>query len=189
MNKVKSIAILLLVAIGVTFGVMTGCKAKNTSQNTSSSNVNDPAKMKSQIESGLKSLVSDGTITQAQSDKVKTVLEEMADKMGSQGAKSLPDNKQRPSGSPSGGSMPNGSAPSGSAPSESMPSGNPPSGNGGRGANPLASLVSNGTITQNQADTIMQRIFGDTFGQGGIGGQDKPGKNGQNQNSQSSQQS
>lgn len=171
---------MLVVAIGVTFGVITGCKSQNSAQNTSSASVNDPSKMKSQIESGLKSLVSDETITQTQADKVKTVLAEMADKMGSKPSGSgAPDDKQRPSGS-----MPSGSKPEGKPPSK--PSGNPPNGNGGGGFSPLASLVSDGTITQDQADTIMQRIFGDTFGQGGMG---RPGQDGQDQDNQNSQKS
>lgn len=168
MFKIKSLALILIITVSVSFAALSGCKSKSAdTTGSTSSGQRDPQKMKEQITSGLKSLVSDGTITQAQSDKIKTVLTQMTNRMGS---------KSKPSGSgaPSDGSRP--SRPSGSMQSGTQSgttSGNRQ--NGGQGFSPLSSLVQDGTITQDQADTVMQRIFGDTM----MGGGQDQGQNNQ----------
>ncbi|HEX2937921.1 MAG TPA: hypothetical protein VHO66_03280 [Ruminiclostridium sp.] len=172
MFKIKSLALILIITVSVSFAALSGCKSKSADMTGStSSGQRDPQKMKEQITSGLKSLVSDGTITQAQSDKIKTVLTQMTNRMGS-------GSKPSGSGTPSDGSRL--SRPSGSMQSGTQ-SGNRQS--GGQGFSPLSSLVQDGTITQDQADTVMQRIFGDTM----MGGGQDQGQN--NQGSPSGTQS
>ena len=96
----------------------------------------DPAAMKTRYENGLKELVSDGTITQDQSDKVMSTLTANLDKM----------QQQRNSNN-------NGQT-------------NNTQQNNGQGrqnrirSNPLSELVSSGVITQAQSDAIMQKIRG-----------------------------
>lgn len=67
MFKIKSLALILIITVSVSFAALSGCKSKSAdTTGSTSSGQRDPQKMKEQITSGLKSLVSDGTITQVQ---------------------------------------------------------------------------------------------------------------------------
>lgn len=164
------LAVLLVTAAAVGF---VGCKKKSTSGTSSAGrrggfNVEE---MEQRYKSGLAELVSAGTITQAQSDKIYTALTERL---------SFPSGGSRPSGSP--GEAPF-SRPSGASggPQEEVPSGagsrpeGAPSGGGGEGrgggfgSQALQSLVSDGTITQAQADAVIQKLMGNFRGGGESG--------------------
>ena len=136
MIKTKAAAFGVMVLAVALIVALSGCQ-KNTQ---STAGTNNPQKMQQQIKTGMQSLVSDGTLTQAQADKVEAALESMEKRIAN-----------RPSGGRSGSW--NGSRPSFAGGSGGM-----------RRFSPLASLVSDGTITQSQADTVMQRIFGTAFG-------------------------
>lgn len=98
--------------------------------------------MENRIKSGLSELVSAGTITQAQADKIETAL-----------TQNMGERRQNASGS--------GNDKSGSHPqwNGSRPAGNGSGAAGGRESQLLSSLVSDGTITQAQADAVVQKLF------------------------------
>lgn len=156
-RRVLCITLAALLAIATAFA-LTGCK-NGSGDSTASGNG-----MTQKIETGLKTLVSNKTVTQAQADKIKTALESRLGSRGFSGSRperqqngSRPDFQNGGQGG-AGGSMPdfqNGSRPA-----------------GGRMNNMLASLVKDGTITQTQADKVVETIFGSSnFGGGPGGGQ------------------
>lgn len=172
----KPFRILAVAAVALSVSVLAaafaGCSKKASAQ--TASGVPQSAQganggqnnMQERIQSGLAELVSAGTITQAQADKIQSALTE---RMGS-----------RPSGTGSGGSRPNftsGSRPDfasgGSRPDFASGSGQGGRGQGGGfGGDLLSSLVSDGTITQAQADAVTQKLF--SSGQNGQGSQSTP---------------
>lgn len=153
-NK-KSVLILFIAALfTLTFA---GCQSKNSSAASSSNNTTSSSKknrsfnstqMKQKMQNSLKTLVSKGTITQAQADKILTALTANTQRFGNR------NNQQS--------SQQNGQ------------SGNNQGNYNKARTNPLDSLVKDGTITQAQADAVMQQIRGNY---------QHTGRNGNNNNS------
>lgn len=156
----KSFRLAAVVAVTVSVAVLlvtlSGCSKKASASTASGVSAASGQKargnfgnMQQRVKDGLSELVSAGTITQAQADKIQTVLtQNLGQRLQNAGG----------SGAPSGsGSRPqwNGSRPSGSG----------SGGRGGRQSQMLASLVSDGTITQEQADAVIQKLF--SFNRGG----------------------
>jgi len=153
-----------------------GCKkAQAASASSNGRSGFNSAQMQQQEKTELAALVKAGTITQAQSDKIYTALSSMSGGFG-QGRGGQSGSGQFPRRS-SGNGAASGGWPtvSGFRP-ESRPSA--PSGSSGttsgsysrpadrQGFDPLSSLVTNGTITQAQADAVVQALFGNRFGGG-----------------------
>ena len=147
----KKIAILLTVA-GLSTFLLMGCTNGNSNSSgsgqsqQSSSNRPSADQIKQNYETKLKTLVSAGTITQAQSDKILTTL---TSRMGN-----------RPSGGNSTGNRTGNYAGKG----QGNRTGNYTGGGSNRqNFNPLNSLVQDGTLTQDQANTVWQSLRG-SFG-------------------------
>lgn len=152
----KAISILAIALVVTVAAVaLSACKSKDTSQTSSTSSAQ--AKRLEQWKNDLAELVKDGTINQSQSNDILEALSTMNQQYGT-----------RPSGNYGSGSRPSrnysGTRPSGSwsgtRPSGSW-SGTRPSGSGGNGgfSNPLSSLVQQGILTQDQANTVMKKLF------------------------------
>lgn len=164
MFRKKTLAIVLAVMVAATVAVgFVGCKKKSSSGSSSSRqrggfNMED---MEQRYKSGLAELVTAGTITQAQSDKIYSALTERFANMSGGGS--------RPAGSGyGGGAGSRGGSPSGSMPSRSTPQGGSEGNRGGGfGSEMLKSLVDDGTITQSQADAVIQKLMGDRGGASG----------------------
>lgn len=155
----KSFRLAAVVAVTVSTAVLlvtlSGCSKKASASTASGTGATSGqnargnfGNMEQRVKDGLSELVSAGTITQAQADKIQTAL-----------TQNLGQRMQNASGAgaPSGsGSRPqwNGSGPSGSG----EPNGSG-SGRGERQSQLLDSLVSDGTITQEQADAVIQKLF------------------------------
>lgn len=156
-KKIMAVVLAVIIAAAAAVG-FAGCKKKSASGTSSAGQRGgfNSGEMEERYKSGLAELVSAGTITQAQSDKIYTVLTERFASMSG---------GSRPSGlggsRPSGGFNGNGAsgAPSGSGSRPDGASGGQ-SGRGGFGSEALSSLVSDGTVTQAQADTVMQKLMG-----------------------------
>lgn len=150
-HKFSGKMILALITVVMSTSLLFGCQSKsnnNTSTNTSSGtnqttssstqNSKSPNQedMKKQMQEDIKSLVTAGTITQAQADKIIEAL-------------TPSDNSKKDS--------------------QQNPPQNPPQQNNNEGSNKdgnqnkpkdgrLSKLVTDGTITQAQADAVMQKI-------------------------------
>lgn len=137
--------LIALVVVIMSVGLFAGCQSKDNSggadqtanNNTQSSKRPDPEQMKKRMQDNIKSLVSDGTITQAQADKIVEVMTTNNRKKDSQG------NQQN--------SNSNNNQSSNQNNNQNRPRNNA-----------LNELVSNGTITQAQADAVMQKIRGNS---------------------------
>jgi competence protein ComGC len=156
-NYFKNIVICLIM-VCMSAVAFIGCQSKSTTSSTSKSTTSSTNKStassddrKTQIQNNIKSLVTDGTITQSQSDKIVAAL------------------TSNPTGNQQGGQ------PSGQPNSNSKPSGKP-SDNQNKGQkpqnSPLSKLVSDGTITQAQADAVMKKL-----GKGSQGSNGQPSSN------------
>ena len=141
-NKRKFISILIVASMSM--GLFAGCSSKTadasatTTKQAAGNGGNrkfDPAAMKASYENVLKSLVTAGTITQDQSDKVLEAVTKNVPKSGDQGTNQ--SNSQKNSQGQNTGA-----------------------GNGQNRTrnNPLSALVTSGVITQAQADAINQKI-------------------------------
>lgn len=168
MVRIKPIAVAaaMLLVVAVAAVGFAGCKKKTAPSAQKGRNFGNfnPQDMEQQYKNGLNELVQAGTITQDQADKIYTVLTERFSSMAS-GASRF--SGSRPSGNGSGGNWSSGSRPSFSG-SGSWSGGSGASGGGMRGgqSNMLSSLVSDGTITQAQADAVMQKLMGSVGGRG-----------------------
>lgn len=156
-NKVKCIFVGLLI-MSLCLFLLAGCKKNNDNAGNNQAPGRE-MQYQQNIKSGLDELVKDGTITQDQADKIETALSSMGGGFGRRNG-----NGSRPEGSGSApersGSRPdfNGSKPAGNWSSRANGSN---SGTGNmRGFSPLSQLVTDGTITQQQADAVMQKIMG-----------------------------
>lgn len=160
-NKCKITVILIVISF--TILLFSGCgssKSDSSSQTTktssNSSNHPDMTSMKTVFSNALKTLVSDNTITQAQCDKVLEAL-----------TKDIPQENQQPS---TGTNNPqqSGNLDEKDKQNGTPPSGTPPTGTDKQGTQPpsgqnpsnqqIASLVTDGVITQAQADKINTKI-------------------------------
>lgn len=157
--KPLAAAAALLLVVAVAAVGFAGCKKKASTASRTGRNFGNfnPQDMEQQYKDGLNELVQAGTVTQSQADKIYTVLTERFSSMAS-GA-------SRPSGSGGApGNWAGGSQPSGSGSGGWKGGGSGTSGGGMRGAGQsgmLSSLVSDGTITQAQADAVIQKLMGD----------------------------
>ncbi|WPC39964.1 hypothetical protein [Clostridium sp. JS66] len=132
-----------LLAIGVSMALFAGCQssssnsgtASNATQSTSKQNGNKPSaeQMKKRVQDSIQPLVTAGTITQAQADKIIAAYE--ARPAGNGQKNKTQDNQQ----SSQQGSTQN-------------------NGQNKQRFNPLSKLVSDGTITQAQADAVTQKM-------------------------------
>lgn len=142
MKKAKKITSILITAT-ITMVMFVGCGTKTTATtatnttSTTSNRKNYSSGMKTTYTTVLKALVTDKTITQAQSDKVLAVV-----------AKAMPTGGTRPSGTAKEG---------GAKPTGTKQSGGQHTGNRGSN-NQLASLVTSKVITQAQATTINTKV-------------------------------
>lgn len=128
-----------LLAIGVSMALFAGCQSSSgTSSSTTqsskqSSNKPSTEQMKKRVQDSIQPLVTAGTITQAQADKIITAYE--ARPAGNGQKNKTQDNQQ----SSQQGSTQN-------------------NGQNKQRFNPLSKLVSDGTITQAQADAVTQKM-------------------------------
>ena len=141
MKKFKTMQITLVTICMMTF-LLAGCGSASSKTQSQGQTQNGKSRgrgsfnlsaMKTRYETALKELVSNRTITQAQSDKVLAALTVNVPKNTQGGTKNSQQNNQNKSQ----GNWQNRSR-----------------------YNPLSSLVSSGVITQAQSDTIMQKIRG-----------------------------
>jgi hypothetical protein len=146
-SKRKIISILIVASMSV--ALFAGCSSKtaDTSSATNQTTTNgrpgngnnrsfDPAAMKTRYESVLKDLVTAGTITQDQSDKVLEAVTKNIPNPGSKGSNQSSDKNSQ---------------------SQNNQAGN---GQNRTRNNPLSALVTSGVITQAQADAINQKLRG-----------------------------
>lgn len=141
-----------LIAVSISAALFAGCQSKSTTSGTaqttnkaaqSSNTKPNSDEMKNQMQESIKSLVTAGTITQSQADKITETLTSNAPSK---------DNEQTGTQSNS----------------------QPPQGNGQK-SSPLSKLVTAGTITQTQADAVMQKMKGNR--PANINGQNPPDSN------------
>lgn len=146
-NHLKRIYMCLL-AVSLTATLLTGCQSKAAASNAVQTNNGtaqsgrkrlSAADRKKQIEDSIKPLVSAGTITQAQADKIVAAMTER-NGAGNNQQGNQKNNQQN--------NQPN---------NQQNQSQNNAK---GQRFNPLSKLVSDGTITQAQADAVMQKIGG-----------------------------
>jgi hypothetical protein len=149
--KIKTAVVGVIIAVS-TVTLFTGCQsASNPGHDAGSSNAgfssgqmkSNSFNMTSRIQTALKGLVSKGTITQAQSDKIEPILTNAFSNHGTSSGQSRQFNGQSRSGNSS----------------NQTSSGSYARRSGFNGNNILSSLVSNKTITQEQADAVMQAIM------------------------------
>jgi polyhydroxyalkanoate synthesis regulator phasin len=136
--------------ISMSMFLLAGCQSKDatgsnnqaTSTSAQNSNRPDPAQTKQMMQDNIKSLVSDGTITQAQADKiVETMSNRPRGNNQNNNGNGQQNNQQ-------------------SNDQNSQKNTNQGSGQNRQRNNPLSKLVSDGTITQAQADAVMQKLRG-----------------------------
>lgn len=137
-SKAISKITIILVLISMSVFLFAGCKGKDTSTQANGKAQGrgnfDPAAMKTRYEEALKGLVTDNTITQAQSDKV---LEAMT--------KNIPSSGTKPTGKDT--TNKQNTTQQGNGQNKQRP-------------NQLAELVTSKVITQAQADTITEKLRG-----------------------------
>ncbi|MDF2880510.1 MAG: hypothetical protein K0R54_1067 [Clostridiaceae bacterium] len=166
-SKFFNKTILSLIAINMSIFLFAGCQnnsssttqAAGNSTQSNRKNVNklSPEQMKQRVQDSIKPLVTAGTITQAQADKI---VEAYSTRTSSSGQNTTQNNQQNNQQSNQQGNSQNNAQ------------------NRQRN-NPLSKLVSDGVITQAQADAVMQKMRGNFT-------QKNNGQNSQNNNSQSS---
>ena len=145
MQNAKKITSILIVA-SMTMVLFIGCGSTKTDTNTNATNSqtrkSDPTAIKALYSDTLKALVTDGTITQAQSDQVLEALTKNVPQDTETG-KSAGTDKSSGTDKPNGTDKTNGTG---------KPTGTKPKNNR------LSALVTSGVITQAQVDTINQKV-------------------------------
>lgn len=131
-----------LLAIGMSIALFAGCQsnsstqaASNTTQSSSKQNSNKPSaeQMKKMVQDSLQPLITAGTITQAQADKIVTAY---TTHPAGDGEKNKKQDKQQ-----------NNQQENTQNKDENK-----------QRVNPLSKLVSDGTITQAQSDAVIQKM-------------------------------
>ena len=156
MKRVRIALLMVLSAVVVaTAIVVSGCSKSQTGNSTAVSSRPgfSVSNYKQMLDNNLASLVSDGTITSDQEDKIiSAIADEMSSRMATMSRPS--GTYSRPSGSrPSGSGQWSGSRPSGSGSGRMF-------GGGQQYTTVLSGLVSNGTITQAQSDAVLKALSG-----------------------------
>lgn len=148
-HNLFSKSVMCLVAVAMSVSLFAGCGSKSstsTKQTTSQSSnkTSNSDERKTQIQQSLKALVTAGTINQTQSDKIIAALT------------TKPDNKEGDSKPPQDNGQNNNQN------EQSNRQGNGQANSQGndqnKGKSPLSKLVTDGVITQAQADAVMQKI-------------------------------
>ncbi|AWI03269.1 hypothetical protein [Clostridium drakei] len=155
-HNLFSKSVMCLVTVAMSVSLFAGCGSKSstsassTKQTTSQSSnkTSNSDERKTQIQESLKTLVTAGTINQTQSDKILTALTTKPDNKG--GDNKPPqdngqNNNQNQQSSQQSNQQSNGQA---------SLQGNDQN----KGKSPLSKLVTDGVITQAQADAVMQKI-------------------------------
>lgn len=149
-NSFFSKILICITAASMAMFLMVGCGSSTAGNNGNGNSTNtaqksnrfDPAQMKKRMQDNIQPLISNGTITQAQADKI---IEAMTN---------------RPAGNRQNNSQ-NGSQSNQQNNGQSNQQNNNQGGQQNRQrTNPLSKLVSDGVITQAQADAVMQKIQG-----------------------------
>lgn len=151
-------AMILLLTVSMSIFIFAGCQSKDnssggnqtTNKSAKAGNKLSPEEMKKRMQDSIQPLVADGTITQAQSDKI---------------VEALSTNTRRKDGNAS--SQNNGQGNSGtdqkSNGQQDKSQDNKQNNNNGQNKprnNAINKLVSDGVITQAQADAVMKKIGG-----------------------------
>lgn len=148
-NSFTNKILISLLSITMAIFLFTGCQSSGTSSQSKSASTSSTSKqttstenktdnndnMKEQMESDLKSLVTAGTITEEQSTKIIEALTTKPDS----GKQNKPENNNQNNTE---------------QPTQKNDENKPENG----GASPLSKLVSSGTITQVQADAVMNKL-------------------------------
>ncbi|WP_238884597.1 hypothetical protein [Clostridium sp. YIM B02551] len=141
-------AIIPALVLGITASILTGCQSKNNSNNNKQANGKgyfkqggqriDPEERKKQMQTNIDALVADGTITKDQGTKIIDALTSNTRNQNGQANNSKQDNNN-----------------------SNNSNNNSQNGNKDRQrSNPLSKLVSDGVITQDQADKVLQKVMG-----------------------------
>lgn len=145
--------ILIFSILTIMLLTLAGCQSKSNSTVQASNGKTfsrkgfNPQQMKQKMEDGLKALVADGTITQSQSDKILAALS--TNSYSGRGQRTNNSNNNNQS----------------SGTNNNSQSNNNSQANNGQNRqrfNPLSKLVSDGVITQTQADAVMQKLRGNS---------------------------
>ncbi|GLC30830.1 hypothetical protein [Clostridium omnivorum] len=143
----NKIFILSLSAV-ISMGILAGCQNKNTASAKQGTNKGqnknrqfNAEDMKKRMEENINSLVADGTINQSQADKIIEALTSNPQGFGGNGQRNK-QNGQKNNGENNGQDNQNNN------------------GQNRQGNNALNKLVTDGVITQAQADAVMQKIRG-----------------------------
>jgi hypothetical protein len=169
-RKLLNKTIVSLLAISMSIFLFAGCQSNNSSaqaasnstqSNRKNGNRMSPEQIKQRVQDSIKPLVTADTITQAQADKI---VEAYTTGTNGNGQNSTQNNQQN--------SQQNNQ--------QSNQQGNSQAkGQNRQRYNPLSKLVSDGVITQPQADEVMEKMRGNL-------NQRNNGQNSQNNNNQSS---
>lgn len=162
----NKIFILSLSAV-ISMGILAGCQSKNTASAKQGTNKGqnknrqfNAEDMKKRMEENINSLVADGTINQSQADKIIEALTSNPQGFGGNGQR----NKQN--GQKNNGENNGQNAQQNNAQNPQQNNGQDNQNNNGQnkqnrqGNNALNKLVTDGVITQAQADAVMQKIRG-----------------------------
>lgn len=136
-KKIFGKAAVLLLSVSISVLSFTGCQSKKQTTGNSNRSGMTSEQMKERVEENIKSLVTDGTITQAQADKIAEAYSNRTFGGGQNSQKNNQQNSQQ----------------------NKQQSSQQNSQNRG-GFNPLSQLVSDGVITQAQADAVTEKMRG-----------------------------
>ncbi|GKU25951.1 hypothetical protein [Clostridium folliculivorans] len=169
-NVLSKKLVMVVSALSITGLLLTGCSSsnKNTQANAATQNQQGQQRQqngknwaanseerKKQMEDSVNSLVSDGTITKDQGTKVLEALTSSTQRRNGQ----QNNNSGNSQGNANDNTQNNNQQNQNNQNNQQAPSNQNGQNKGNRGNfNPLSQLVSNGTITQAQADKIMEKV-------------------------------
>jgi major membrane immunogen (membrane-anchored lipoprotein) len=154
-NTLLNKALLLSLSAVISMSILAGCQSKNAKANTAKQGTTkgqrqngqlNTGDMKKKMEENLNSLVADGTINQSQADKILEAL--TANPQGFGGNRQKNNQNGNQNNGQQNGQQNNG---------ENKQNSN---NQNKKGNNALNKLVTDGVITQVQADAVMQKIRG-----------------------------
>lgn len=134
--KCRNKVLMFLIVASLSVFLLMGCQSSSTSATNNTKRGINSAQMKQKYEDKLKELVTKGTVTQAQSDKILTAV--TAQRQGGY------NRKQSSGQNNTSGSQGNNNTSENQQNRQSY--------------NPLTKLVQDGTINQTQADTVWQDL-------------------------------